>query len=79
MKATFLLPAMSLSALWLAFGFEALWSRPATRRAAIGLVATLALVAALGVVAAAFDIDNALQASARKNQLWRYPGAWWAS
>jgi hypothetical protein len=73
MKATFFLPAASISAVWLSFGFERLWRWRAGRVLALVGCAAFALLFAWELVLIREQIHAALVASWRGGKLWPYP------
>ncbi len=76
MKATFLMPAVPISAVLLSLGFERLGSERILR---VGGLACCALLAALflwEVLLVREQIGDALLASLRGRKLWPYPPGW---
>ena len=76
MKAAFLLPALPISAILLSLGFEWLWERPRLRGVALGALALLLVAVLAQLLLIHQEIENALLASFRRNQLWRVPPGW---
>ena len=76
MKATFFLPAISVAALLLSFGFERFWSRRSLRVLAVAACATTALLFAWECVLMREQIRDAMLASLRGGKLWPFPPGW---
>ncbi len=76
MKAVFALPAVSISALFLSFGFDWMWRRRSTRIAACALVLGLGLVVTAQAVLTTQEIEQALYTSWKGRKLWAPPEDW---
>ena len=76
MKATFFLPALTVSGVLLSFGFERLWAQRTLRMGSLLCCGLLAALSVWELVLVREQIYEALLASMRGNKLWPYPPGW---